>query len=283
MQIEILGSGGAITIPRPLCNCEVCKEARIKGVPYSRMGPSVYIHGLSLLIDTPEDIAHQINRSNIFNVRYCAYSHWHPDHTMGRRIFEMNCDWRNYPPDNKLTKVLVPEGVKPGLEERLGNMGHLDYFKHIGIIDVTILKDNVEYEIGDYIIQPIRLEEDYVYGYLISNITSKVLIIMDELVGWKVPKDLGEIDLAILPAGVFEVNPLTGERNITEGHPVLKSECTFLETIEIARELKAKRVILSHIEEPDRISFDDLKRVEEIYRGKGIAFEFAYDRMMVEV
>ena len=59
MQIEILGSGGAITTPRPGCHCLVCVEARAKGVPYSRTGPSLFVHGLDVLIDTPEEIKEQ--------------------------------------------------------------------------------------------------------------------------------------------------------------------------------------------------------------------------------
>ncbi|MCT4687013.1 MBL fold metallo-hydrolase [Vallitalea sp.] len=283
MRVEILGSGGAITIPRPLCNCNVCNEARIKGIPYSRMGPSIFIHDIGLLIDTPEDIVHQLNRSNITAVKYCAYSHWHPDHTMGRRVFEMNYDWRNFPPNNMHTELLIPEGVKPGLEEQLGTMKHFDYFEYLGIINRTILKDNFKFVIDNFTIQAIRLSEEYVYGYLISNLTTRILIIMDELVGWKVPKNLGKLDLAIVPAGVFKNNPLTGEQNISENHPALKSECTFLETIDIVKNIKADKIVLSHIEEPDRLSYNDLLRVEEIYKKKGIDVEFAYDRMIVEV
>ena len=33
MKLTILGSGGCMVIPKPLCDCHVCKEAREKGVP----------------------------------------------------------------------------------------------------------------------------------------------------------------------------------------------------------------------------------------------------------
>ena len=45
VQVEILGSGGAVTIPRPGCGCRVCVEARGEGLPYARSGPSVFVHG----------------------------------------------------------------------------------------------------------------------------------------------------------------------------------------------------------------------------------------------
>ncbi len=31
MKFIIVGSGGCVSLPKPLCNCEVCKEARVKG------------------------------------------------------------------------------------------------------------------------------------------------------------------------------------------------------------------------------------------------------------
>lgn len=102
MRIEILGSGSAITTPRPGCHCRVCSEARVRGIPYSRSGPSLFVHGPDVLIDTPEESKDQLNRSNISNLNACFFSHWHPDHVMGRRVWEtQNADWRHWPRHNK--------------------------------------------------------------------------------------------------------------------------------------------------------------------------------------
>src|SRR5690606_33412518 len=68
MQIEFLGSGGALPTPRVGCQCRVCTEARAKGVPYSRGGPSVFVHGPDLLIDTPEEIRDLLNRSRVTRI-----------------------------------------------------------------------------------------------------------------------------------------------------------------------------------------------------------------------
>jgi phosphoribosyl 1,2-cyclic phosphate phosphodiesterase len=38
LTVEFLGSGGAVPTPRPGCECRICAEARLKGVPYSRTG-----------------------------------------------------------------------------------------------------------------------------------------------------------------------------------------------------------------------------------------------------
>lgn len=94
MKIIITGSGGCVSIPRPCCNCKVCKEAREKGFPYARTGCSLFIDEANILIDTPEDINYAVNNAKIQNIDYILYSHSDPDHTMGMRIIEqLRMDW----------------------------------------------------------------------------------------------------------------------------------------------------------------------------------------------
>ena len=38
MKSTIIGSGGGVALPKPLCKCNICKEARENGKPYSRFG-----------------------------------------------------------------------------------------------------------------------------------------------------------------------------------------------------------------------------------------------------
>lgn len=111
MRIEFLGTGGALTTPKPGCSCGVCKEARERGVPYSRSGPSLFVHGPDVLIDTPEEIKDQLNRSQVREIAACLYSHWHPDHVMGRRVWEaLNNDWRGWPPQRRSDLRQLEEG-----------------------------------------------------------------------------------------------------------------------------------------------------------------------------
>ena len=88
MELVILGSGGATTVPRPGCSCRVCSEARVKGIPYARSSASMYVTDINLLFDTPEEICSQLNRARINDLDYIFYTHWHPDHTLGMRVVE---------------------------------------------------------------------------------------------------------------------------------------------------------------------------------------------------
>lgn len=273
-----------MTIPRPLCRCRVCEEARIKGVPYSRSGPGLFVHGPDILLDTSEDIYYQINRSNINEINAVFYSHWHPDHVMGRRILEsINADWRNYPPKNRQTNVYLPEQVAVDLNHRLGSGEHLKFFSEQGYIRIHEIKDGDSVWINEIEIQPFRLAEAYVYAFLLKTQEKKVLIALDELHNWKPPQTLQGIDLAVLPIGIFEYHPFTGERLISSEHPVLKEEATFSETLEIIKELNAKKTVLTHIEEMNGLSFDELKEVERQLNKKGLEIRIAYDTFIVEV
>ena len=94
MKLKIIGSGGCVSIPKPLCQCNVCTEAREKGFPYARCGCSLYVEEAKILIDTPEDIAYALNNANIKEIDYILYSHIDPDHTMGMRVIEqLRLDW----------------------------------------------------------------------------------------------------------------------------------------------------------------------------------------------
>jgi len=283
MQVEFLGTGGAITIPRPGCSCGVCTEAREKGPPYARSGPSIFVHGPDILIDTPEEAKEQINRSRITSISAGFYSHWHPDHVMGRRLWEMNRDWRGWPPQNSTTPIYVPERVAADLQEYLGTWEHLKFLERESLVELNLLADRATVAINGFRITPFSLTQEYVFAFLIEGGERRLLIAPDELLGWKPSDALGTVNLAVLPMGVVEFNPLTGERAIPAEHPVLHLEAVFQETLDAAKALQADRIILTHIEEPDHLSYDDLLLVEEKLSQDGFNITFAYDGLFTEV
>ena len=284
MQIEFLGTGGAITIPRPGCDCRICAEARARRIPYSRAGPSVFVHGPDALIDTPEEIAEQLNRSRVTQIDACFYSHWHPDHTMGRRVWETrNFDWRHWPPRNIRTDIYLPHQVAQDFRQWLGTWDHLAHLERQGVARVITLADGDTVTLGNTRICPFRLAEDYVYAFVFEEDGRRVLIAPDELFGWEPPPEIQGVDLAVIPMGIVELDPFTGERRFPADHPVLKSEATFAQTLEIVRKLDAKRVIMTHIEEPSQIAYDDLQRLEAKLKNEGFNITFAYDTWLMEV
>lgn len=286
MRIEFLGTGGATTTPRPLCTCRICVEAKARGVPYSRSGPSVFVHGPDLLIDTPEEIKDELNRSQITRVGAVIYSHWHPDHTAGRRVLEeLNIDWRAWPRAPRgTTDVYLPQQVAADFRSRMGLWDHLEYLQDgTGTIKIHELADGESVAIGETTIHPFPLAENYVYAFLLSQKGRRALIAPDELKGWTPPPEVQEAEVAVLPMGIVELHPLTGERQIHPDHRMLQLEATLEETLEIVRQLKAQRVYLTHIEEMDQMGHDELQQLGSRLRQEGLPVSFAYDTLIVDV
>jgi phosphoribosyl 1,2-cyclic phosphate phosphodiesterase len=283
MKIEFLGTGGAITTPNPGCRCGVCEEARRKGRPYTRSGPCTFVHGPDVLIDTPEEIKDQLNRSEVARIAAGVYSHWHPDHVMGRRVWEMNHDWRHWPPRDRCTPLYLPEQVAEDFKRRLGSWEHLQHMERAGLVQIKVVPDGKSVDLDGTKLTPIRMAEDYVYAFLFEGPAQRVLVITDELLGWSPPEQVRGVDLAVVPIGVFEFHPLTGERQISEDHPVLKSEATFEKTLEFVRALGAKHVAFSHIEEPDALSYTDFEALERKLRDEGYPIIIAYDGLVIDV
>lgn len=283
MQVEILGSGGAISIPRPGCRCRVCSSAREKGLPYSRGGPSTFVHGPDVLIDTPEEIKEELNRSQVTRINACFYSHWHPDHVMGRRVWE-SLNWEPlWPPQNRRTDVYLPQRVAHDFRKTLGSWDHLAYMERLGLVRVVELEEGESVEIEGISIRPIPLAQSYVYAFLFEGDGRRLLIAPDELKGWAPPQEVRGVSVAVIPMGLVELDPLSGERKLQEDHPLLQEEATFEETLRIADMLGADRVILSHIEEMDGLSFDDLEELARRLQSEGKNISFAHDTLMVDV
>ncbi len=283
MRVEFLGTGGAVTTPKPGCQCRVCAEAREKGPPYSRMGPSVFVHGPNALIDTPEEIKLQLDRSTVGRIDACFYSHWHPDHVMGRRVWETNRDWRGWPPRHRCTDIYLPERVAADFKARLGTWEHLVFFERRGLVRLIEVPLGDSVELNGVVVTPVRLSECYAFAFLLQERDKRLFVAPDELLGWDPPREVQGLDLAVVPMGILEFDPFTGERRINENHRVLKTEATFNQTLKIVERLKAARVIMTHIEEPDQLTYAELERLGERFRAEGRCISFAHDTLVVDM
>jgi phosphoribosyl 1,2-cyclic phosphate phosphodiesterase len=286
LRVEFLGTGGSMPIPRALCDCAICEQARERGVPYARNNPSVFVHGPDVLIDTPGEINNQLNRSTVEEIAACFYSHWHPDHTMGRHIFSLlNADFRAWPyRPRRTTPLYLPRQVAADARQFLGIWDHLRYLEERErVVEIRELTDGETVELGGVAIRPLQLAQDFVYAFLFEESGRKLLIAMDELDGWDPPAEARGVDLAVVPKGVAEFHPLTGERHMAADHPVFDEEATFEDTLAIVEKLDARRVVMTHIEESDSLSHDDLEQLSDRLRADGLNISFAYDTQIIDV
>ena len=121
----------------------MCEAARA-GSRDARMGPSVFVHGPDVLIDTPEESRLQLARSGVSSIGAALYSHWHHDHTAGRRVWEMNFDFRGWPREAKqttCTPVYLPQQVARDFEAYLGLADQFRYLEHLGVVRIHEVAD----------------------------------------------------------------------------------------------------------------------------------------------
>lgn len=287
VELEVLGSGGAYATPMPSATHPVDINAVVDGIPTARTGPSLFLHGPDILFDTPEESRFQLARAGIGHVAACFYSHWHPDHTMGRRVFEaLGYSETRERTRRHTTDVYLPAQVAVDARTRLALWDHLAFLQEQGYVRVHTIPEGESVRIDNgpeaTMVTPIRLAEEYVYAFLVERAGTRILIAMDELVGWR-PPNLGPLDLAWLPIGIFEFHPRTGERRIPADHPLLQTEATFEETVSIARQLDARQFVFGHIEAPDGFSHSELAGFATDLQREGLPVTIAYDGLRISM
>lgn len=285
MELIILGSGGATTIPRPGCRCRVCVEARVKGIPYTRSSASMYISNINLLFDTPEEIASQLNRERISDIDYIFYSHWHPDHTLGLRIVEkMYKFWlgRFVRGDKPAKKVQVCALTKVMMDLKTKYGSFLEFYKKSDLIEMIDLENMSPFKVRDYKITPFEVMGSYVVStvFLIEYKKRKVIYAPCDVKPFPQNSQLRKPDLLIL-GEVFPEGPLKEGIIIPKDNPLRKELFSMEEALELIKILGAKKTVFTHMEEEWGRSYDDYKAIEKQYRENSIYF--AYDGMKINL
>ena len=150
-----------MVIPKPLCTCRICNEARMKGPPYERKGPAVFLHDEKILIDTPAEIITQLNNSSIKCIDYLMFTHSDPDHIEGFRVVEQITldfrSWRAYP--EKQISLLVPNYLHDKIRSVSSSYGSLlDFYLDQGFIRLE--KFDTSIKVGEITINALPVRKD---------------------------------------------------------------------------------------------------------------------------
>jgi len=282
MELTILGSGGCMVIPKPLCRCGVCEEARVKGLPYARTGPSAFIHDESLLLDTPAEIAYQLNRARIDQINCLMFTHLDPDHMEGFRVVEqITLDfrtWRNY--SGKQIRLVLPELLYERLRDIRFAYGPLiDYYESQGFVRCSPFRDKIK--IGSTKVTAIQVDRGFTQSFIYVFDSDDKRLIYAPCDIKPFPEEREEVrgaDLLVIQPGIFE-DGLKHGFIYPEDHTSRTTLYTFEETVDLARRLEAGRVLFTHLEEYWNRSYDDYCAIE----GKFDNIGFAYDGMGVKI
>jgi phosphoribosyl 1,2-cyclic phosphate phosphodiesterase len=271
-----------MVIPKPLCHCRVCQEAREKGVPYSRAGPSAFLHDINLLIDTPAEISSLLNRSPIRTVDYITFTHLDPDHVEGLRVVEQIAldfrTWRAYP--EKQIYLLLPEVISERFRHIQSQYGPvIDFYRESEFILLKPFQDAIQ--INDVVITAIPVDRgtQTSFVYVFEKSGHRVVYAPCDIKPF--PEHRGEVqkaDLLIIQPGIFETGLKHGFTYPPE-HISRTTLYTFEQTMDLATRLQAKRVLFVHLEEYWNRSYDDYCALE----SNNQVIRFAYDGMQFTV
>ncbi len=225
MEIVFLGTAGAETTPKVGCLCPVCQEARHKGGRFVRNGPSLLLTGASVLFDTPEDVDKSLEREGIHEVSHLVYTHWHPDHTAGRRVLEqLNMDWLN-PKARRITHVWLPTWVRDDFRKRHGLEDNLEYFERSGIARIHEVGEGERFQLDGLSVCPFRMAQPGLTAYVLERASRRLVFALDDAKDWKPSTEFLEPDLLVLETGWFERDP-KGRVIVPPGHSIRTQSAT---------------------------------------------------------
>lgn len=267
MELIILGSGGTMPTPRPFCQCEVCKKAR-KNEKYKRNSSSLFIHDINTVIDCGEDIADSLNKNDVLEVDNLFITHWHPDHTFGLRpIIEANYNFRTGKADKQIN-IYIPKRVYEILKQRFPVIDYLINTQKTG--KLFLIEDGDEISFGKLKIKVVgyRGGESDTYAYLIVEKEKKVLYAPCDTISFDNYKNFNDLDILINECGIFSE---------------ATSEIKFNELMRRLREIKPKKIVLTHIENIELKIFGEkyLDKTKKQYPD--INFNYAYDGMKIKI
>ncbi|MDO4739198.1 MAG: MBL fold metallo-hydrolase [Eubacteriales bacterium] len=278
MRFTIVGSGGCCALPRPGCFCRICKEAREKGAPYARFGPALYCHEAKTLVDTPEDITPALNHSRVPEVDRVVYTHPDPDHTMGMRVFEqLRLDWeaaaRGVKPGNPIGVYALPGCREILMKAGAGYGSSLEYYGQMGLIE---MKEEEQFSEGGVRVSLVRTPENArVAAVLFEEGGKKLVYAPCDCRPFPQDEQLKNADVLVLG------NTIHGSKWKTEQPIGFYAERFGLFTREeaaaLAREMGAKQLVFTHLEEDWGLSHDEYRALEDGY------IRFAFDGMEIEV
>lgn len=280
MKFIITGSGGCVSTPRPLCKCPVCIEAREKGAPYARYGCSLYLEDVGLLIDTPEDITHALNHSNINKIDYLLYSHLDPDHTLGMRVIEqLRLDWLNWSKNikcNEPIKLLALPNVLSDLNAISTRYGPiLDYYESLNLINRLTITEPIVINKIKITLVPVTSAGN-VTIFVFEQSDKKLIYAPCDVKPFPEHSLFNNADYLVIGNTIMGT-VLKNNFVLEPDNPFCTSLFSIEEVIALKEHYHIKNLVFTHIEEDWGKSYDDYLMLENQYEN----VRFAYDGMVI--
>ncbi|MEJ2588468.1 MAG: MBL fold metallo-hydrolase [Deltaproteobacteria bacterium] len=282
MELTILGSGGCMGIPKPLCRCRVCEEARSRGRPYERTGPSAFLTDENLLIDTPAEIALQLNRERIEQVDALVFTHLDPDHTEGFRVVEQIAldfrSWRAY--EEKRIRLILPRLLRERITDIRSIYGPLiDFYERQGFVETVSFDGQIQ--IGETLLTAIPVDRgsQVSFVHVFEKDGKRMVYAPCDIKPF--PEEREEVtkaDLLVIQPGIFEEGLKHGFV-YPKDHISRTTLYTFDDTVALARRIGAREVLFVHLEEYWNRGYDEYREIEKPLNH----MRFSHDGMRITI
>ncbi len=278
MKFTVLGSGGCTVIPKPLCRCRICTQARQKGAPFERGGPAAFVHDENILIDTPAEICRQLNQSDIGTVTHLMLTHLDPDHMEGFRVVEqMTIDFRTWEayPDQTIRLVMPRQLLETFRHVNTAYGSLVTFYEKSGFLRCEPFDRKTM--IGDIQVTalPVDRGDQVAYIYVFEKNGCRAVYAPCDI------KPFPEQDPAVQHPDVLFIQPGLFETRLRHGfvypddHISRKTLYTFEQTVALSRRIQAEQVVFVHLEEYWHRSFTDYRALEAGFDN----MVFAWDGM----
>ncbi len=213
-------------------------------------------------------------------VRHLVYTHWHPDHTAGRRVLEqLNMDWLDRK-KRRATDVWLPSWVREDFRKRHGLEENLEYFERAGIARIHEVGEGETFQLDGMKVRPFRMTQPGLTAYILERESRRLVFALDDTKDWKPSTEFSDPDLLVLETGWFERDP-GGRVIVPPGHPIRNEEASFEETLDIIDRINPQKAVLTHIEQLWARSYEDYLELEKKHNGHKL--EFAYDGLRINL
>lgn len=271
-----------MVIPKPLCQCRVCEEARSRGWPYERTGPSSFLHDEHLLIDAPAEIAVQIKSAGIDRIDYLLFTHLDPDHVEGFRVVEQIAldfrTWKAY--KEKKIRLIMPRVLMDRIVDIRSIYGPLiNFYQARGFVECVVFDGGTRIGETDVTAIPVGRGSQTSFVYIFEKEGGRIVYAPCDIKPF--PEERKEVqgaDLLVIQPGIFEDNLKHGFQ-FPKDHISRKTLYTFEQTIALARRIRAEKVLFVHMEEYWNRGYDDYLAIEREFDN----VQFAHDGMRVRV
>ncbi|MFH0978023.1 MAG: MBL fold metallo-hydrolase [Candidatus Woesearchaeota archaeon] len=208
------------------------------------------------------------------SLKHVILTHWHPDHTLGLRILEQyNFDFVNKVSLHEPVMVYISRD-QFDMFKKLSCGGFLDFYEKKGIIKLVFIEPNKKITIGKISIEPILIEFTKGFYFVISEGKKKVVYAPCEYHHL-------EVDVTTRNVDVFIAHNLFWEdRSISPRKVPPSDEDSFEQMLNHAKEMNARRIVITHIEETFKLNHDELNAVLR-KKFPGYNVEAGYDSMKI--